>query len=436
MQTAYITHPDCLKHDMGGYHPECPQRLVAIQNQLQATGLLSQLQHYEAPLVTTEQLARVHTPDYIESIRQTAPAAGLVMLDADTAMNPFTWNAALRAAGAVVLATDLVLNEKVKNAFCAIRPPGHHAESNRAMGFCLFNNVAVGVAHAIQQYHLQQVAILDFDVHHGNGSEEIFRDNSQVMLCSTFQHPFYPYCGADSATERMINVPLPYGADGTVFRKAVTDIWLPALDVLATDLVLNEKVKNAFCAIRPPGHHAESNRAMGFCLFNNVAVGVAHAIQQYHLQQVAILDFDVHHGNGSEEIFRDNSQVMLCSTFQHPFYPYCGADSATERMINVPLPYGADGTVFRKAVTDIWLPALDKFKPEMIFVSAGFDAHRDDEMAQLQLIDEDYVWITQQIKAIANKYAHGRIVSVLEGGYELNALGRCVAAHISMLGSD
>ena len=307
MQTAYITHPDCLKHDMGGYHPECPQRLVAIQNQLQATGLLSQLQHYEAPLVTTEQLARVHTPDYIESIRQTAPAAGLVMLDADTAMNPFTWNAALRAAGAVVLATDLVLNEKVKNAFCAIRPPGHHAESNRAMGFCLFNNVAVGVAHAIQQYHLQQVAILDFDVHHGNGSEEIFRDNSQVMLCSTFQHPFYPYCGADSATERMINVPLPYGADGTVFRKAVTDIWLPA---------------------------------------------------------------------------------------------------------------------------------LDKFKPEMIFVSAGFDAHRDDEMAQLQLIDEDYVWITQQIKAIANKYAHGRIVSVLEGGYELNALGRCVAAHISTLNSD
>ena len=307
MQTAYITHPDCLKHDMGSYHPECPQRLVAIQNQLQATGLLSQLQHYEAPLVTTEQLARVHTPDYIESIRQTAPAAGLVMLDADTAMNPFTWNAALRAAGAVVLATDLVLNEKVKNAFCAIRPPGHHAESNRAMGFCLFNNVAVGVAHAIQQYHLQQVAILDFDVHHGNGSEEIFRDNSHVMLCSTFQHPFYPYCGADSATERMINVPLPYGADGTVFRKAVTDIWLPA---------------------------------------------------------------------------------------------------------------------------------LDKFKPEMIFVSAGFDAHRDDEMAQLQLIDEDYVWITQQIKAIANKYAHGRIVSVLEGGYELNALGRCVAAHISMLGSD
>lgn len=307
MQTAYITHPDCLKHDMGSYHPECPQRLVAIQNQLQATGLLSQLQHYEAPLVTTEQLVRVHTPDYIESIRQTAPAAGLVMLDADTAMNPFTWNAALRAAGAVVLATDLVLNEKVKNAFCAIRPPGHHAESNRAMGFCLFNNVAVGVAHAIQQYHLQQVAILDFDVHHGNGSEEIFRDNSHVMLCSTFQHPFYPYCGADSATERMINVPLPYGADGTVFRKAVTDIWLPA---------------------------------------------------------------------------------------------------------------------------------LDKFKPEMIFVSAGFDAHRDDEMAQLQLIDEDFVWITQQIKAIANKYAHGRIVSVLEGGYELNALGRCVAAHISTLNSD
>ncbi|SFE90698.1 histone deacetylase family protein [Nitrosomonas sp. Nm166] len=307
MQTAYITHPDCLKHDMGSYHPECPQRLVAIQNQLQAMGLLSQLQHYDAPLATTEQLARVHTPDYIESIRQAAPAAGLVMLDADTAMNPFTWNAALRAAGAAVLATDMVLNEKVNNAFCAVRPPGHHAESDRAMGFCLFNNVAVGVAHAIKQYHLQQIAILDFDVHHGNGSEEIFRDNPHVLLCSTFQHPFYPYCGADSASERMINVPLPRGADGKVFRKAVTDIWLPA---------------------------------------------------------------------------------------------------------------------------------LDQFKPEMIFVSAGFDAHRDDEMSQLQLIDEDYVWITQQIKAIANKYAHGRIVSVLEGGYDLNALGRCVAAHIRMLNSD
>lgn len=307
MKTAYITHPDCLKHDMGAYHPECPQRLVAIENELKAAGLLEQLQRYDAPLATTEQLARVHTPDYIESIRQASPAAGLIALDADTAMNPFSLNAALRAAGAVVLATDLVLNGEVDNAFCAVRPPGHHAESDRAMGFCLFNNVAVGVAHAIAQHRLQRVAILDFDVHHGNGSEEIFRDNSQVMLCSTFQHPFYPYSGANSATDRMINVPLPRGSNGGVFRQAVTDHWLPA---------------------------------------------------------------------------------------------------------------------------------LDRFKPDMIFVSAGFDAHRDDDMAQLQLDDEDYVWITRQIKAIAGKYLRGRIVSALEGGYELQSLGRCVAAHVRVLAAD
>lgn len=307
LQTAYISHPDCLKHDMGIMHPESPQRLIAIENQLQASGLLSRLQRYDAPLASNEQLARVHTPDYIQSIRLAAPTAGLIALDADTAMNPFTLNAALRAAGAVVLATDLVLADKVNNAFCAVRPPGHHAESNRAMGFCLFNNVAVGVAHAIHAYHLQRVAILDFDVHHGNGSEEIFRENPHVMLCSTFQHPFYPYCGADSGNQRIINVPLP----------------------------------------------------------------------------------------------RDT-----------------------------------DGIVFHKAVTDAWFPALEKFKPEMIFISAGFDAHRDDEMSQLHLSDDDYVWVTQQIKAIADKHAQGRIVSVLEGGYELQALGRCVAAHIRVLHMD
>lgn len=307
MQTAYISHPDCLKHEMGMAHPESPQRLIAIENELKAAGVWSELQHFDAPLVSIEQLVRVHTQNYIESIQQAAPNAGLVELDPDTIMNPFTLNAALRAAGATVLATELVLTEKVNNAFCAVRPPGHHAESNRAMGFCLFNNVAVGVAHAIDEYHLQRIAILDFDVHHGNGSEEIFRDNPYVMLCSTFQHPFYPYCGADSSNSRMINVPLQRGADGMVFRKAVTDVWLPALEV---------------------------------------------------------------------------------------------------------------------------------FKPEMIFISAGFDAHRDDDMAQLQLSDEDYVWIAQQIKATANQYANGRIVSVLEGGYELKSLGRCVAAHIRVLNAD
>lgn len=304
MQTAYISHPDCLKHDMGMGHPECPQRLTAIENELQATGLLAQLQCYEAPLATTDQLARVHALGYIESIRQAAPTAGLIALDADTAMNPFTLNAALRAAGAVVLAADLVL-----------------------MG----------------------------------------------------------------------------------------------------------TVNNAFCATRPPGHHAESDHAMGFCLFNNVAVGVAHAIRQHQLQRVAILDFDVHHGNGSEEIFHDNPHVMLCSTFQHPFYPYSGANTASDRMINVPLRRDTDGAVFRQAVNEHWLSALDRFKPEMIFVSAGFDAHRDDDMSQLHFSDDDYVWITQQIRTIAEQYSQGRIVSVLEGGYELRSLARCVAAHVRVL---
>lgn len=306
-KTAYISHPDCLQHDMGPYHPESPQRLIAIETVLSTTSLLWQLHRFDAPLATTEQLMRVHTLDYIESIFHASPTTGMIALDADTAMNPFTLNAALRAAGAVILATDLVLNGKVDNAFCAVRPPGHHAESDRAMGFCLFNNIAVGAAHAI--------------------------------------------------------------------------------------------------------HH-------------------------HRLQRVAILDFDVHHGNGSEEIFRNRAEVMLCSTFQHPFYPYCGADSGSDRMINVPLPRGCDGAVFRQAVTDHWLPALDRFNPEMIFVSAGFDAHRDDEMSQLYLGDDAYVWITQQIRSIANQYAQGRIVSALEGGYELHSLGRCVAEHIRGLLAD
>lgn len=304
LQTAYISHSDCLKHAMGLYHPESPQRLVAIEQQLLTSGLMLQLQRHDAPLASIEQLARVHKRSYIESVQLATPETGLVYLDPDTAMNPFTLNAALRAAGAAVLATELVLTSKVKNAFCAIRPPGHHAESARSMGFCLFNNVAVGVAHAIEQYHLRRVAIVDFDVHHGNGSEEIFRDDTRVMLCSTFQHPFYPYCGADSSNQHIINVPLSRGASGIAFRKAVIDHWLPA---------------------------------------------------------------------------------------------------------------------------------LEDFQPEMIFISAGFDAHRDDELAQLCLCTDDYVWITQQIKEMADKNACGRIVSVLEGGYELNALGRCVTAHLKVL---
>ena len=304
MTTAYISHPDCLKHEMGEGHPECPARLSAIEDQLILAGLQPFLQQHDAPLATFEQLVRVHTPHYIETLRAVSPEKGLVYLDPDTAMNPYSLNAALRAAGAVVLAVDLVMAGQVQNAFCAVRPPGHHAESARAMGFCLFNNVAVGVAHALANYGLRRVAIADFDVHHGNGTEEIFHDDPRVMLCSTFQHPYYPFRGADSGNEHIINVPLPAGAGGAAFREAVTKFWLPA---------------------------------------------------------------------------------------------------------------------------------LERFRPELLFISAGFDAHRDDDMAQMNLLEGDYAWVTQQVRNVAEEFCQGRIVSVLEGGYDLNALGRSVLAHLKVL---
>jgi len=304
MQTAYITHPLCLKHDMGAGHPECPARIHAVEDQLIASGLFAYLQQHEAPEVTREQLLRVHDAGYIDDIIATAPQHGRVDLDGDTSMNPFTYPAALRAAGAAVLGVDLVMAGKVENAFCNIRPPGHHAERARAMGFCIFNNVAVGAAHALAAHGLSRVAIADFDVHHGNGTENIFHDNPRVMLCSTFQHPFYPYVGADSGNDHMINVPLPAGT-------------------------------------------------------------------------------------------------------------------------------GSEG--FREAVTSRWLPALEKFKPQLLMISAGFDAHREDDMAMLRLVDADYGWVTEQLKLIAAKHCHKRIVSVLEGGYELHALGRSAMAHIKVL---
>ena len=304
MQTAIISHPACAKHDMGGYHPESPARLTAIDDQLIASGLSLSLQHYEAPLATFEQLARVHSSYYIHKIESASPKEGIVYLDADTAMNPFSLEAALRAAGAVVLATDLVMNGTVENAFCSIRPPGHHATHDQAMGFCLFNNVAVGVAHALASHGLERVAIADFDVHHGNGTEDIFADDARVMLCSTFQYPFYPHSGADSGNEHIINVPLPAGTNGVGFRAAV---W------------------------------------------------------------------------------------------EH------------------------------------WLPALESFRPQMMFISAGFDAHLDDDMSNLALVEADYEWVTEKLKSVAQKWGNGRIVSVLEGGYELDALARSVAAHIKVL---
>ncbi len=304
MRTAYITHASCRRHSMGSDHPESAERLHAINDQLIASGLLDHLIHYDAEQASREQLTRVHTETYVDWIFQQAPAEGLVALDGDTAMNKYTLSAALHAAGAVVQAVDLVMAGEVENAFCCIRPPGHHAGRNGASGFCIFNNVAVGAAHAIS-------------------------------------------------------------------------------------------------------HH--------------------------HLQRVAILDFDVHHGDGTEDIFHDNPQVMLCSTFRHPFYPYKGAESGNDHIINVPLAAGTKGEAFREAVSTHWLPALERFQPEFLFISAGFDAHYEDDMGGLALRESDYLWITEFVKQVANQYAQGRIVSVLEGGYSLHALGRCVMTHVKSL---
>lgn len=203
--------------------------------------------------------------------------------------------------------------------------------------------------------------------------------------------------------------------------------------VLATDLVMRGAASTAFCAVRPPGHHAERRRAMGFCLFNNVAIGVAHVREQWGLQRVAIVDFDVHHGNGTEDIFSGDPHVLMVSTFEHPFYPFSGTEHPADNMVNVPLSAGDGGEEFRRAVSGAWLPALHRFRPEMIFVSAGFDAHREDDMANLGLVEADYAWVTSELVALASQYAQGRIVSVLEGGYALSALGRSVVAHVRSL---
>jgi acetoin utilization deacetylase AcuC-like enzyme len=203
--------------------------------------------------------------------------------------------------------------------------------------------------------------------------------------------------------------------------------------VLATDLVLEKKVSSAFCAVRPPGHHACRARPMGFCIFNNVAVAARHAIEVHGLERVAIVDFDVHHGNGTEDVFEGDEHVVMASIFQHPFYPYSGTDNPASNMHNVPLSAGSGSKELARAVRDEWLPALHDFKPELVLFSAGFDAHDEDDMAMLRFTDADYRWVTEQVKSIADRYAKGRMVSMLEGGYALSALGRSAVQHIKVL---
>lgn len=203
--------------------------------------------------------------------------------------------------------------------------------------------------------------------------------------------------------------------------------------MLGVELVMSGKEQAAFCNVRPPGHHAERKCSMGFCIFNNVAVGAAAARKNFGVKKLAILDFDVHHGNGTEDIFRDEPDVLFCSTFQHPFYPHTGADVISEHIVNVPLAAGTDGATFKEAINSHWIPRLHAFQPELILISAGFDAHVEDDMASLRLTEQDYSWVTREIKSIADSYAKGRIVSTLEGGYALSALGRSVAAHLNAL---
>jgi len=203
--------------------------------------------------------------------------------------------------------------------------------------------------------------------------------------------------------------------------------------VLATDLVLRGECKTAFCAVRPPGHHAERARAMGFCLFNNVAVGVAHALA-HGLERAAVIDFDVHHGNGTEQIFAGDERVIMVGTFEYPLYPYSGVDPAGPNMFNVPLRAGSGGEQFRAAMTEVCFPALEAHKPEILFISAGFDAHREDPLANLQFTEADYAWVTSELVALAGRHAQGRIVSSLEGGYALSALGRSATEHVRALG--
>ncbi len=203
--------------------------------------------------------------------------------------------------------------------------------------------------------------------------------------------------------------------------------------VSAVDLIMKGEMNNAFCSVRPPGHHAESDRALGFCVFNNIAVGVTHALEEYDLKRVAVVDFDVHQGNGTEDILIGDDRVLYCSIFQHPFFPYTKAPENSDQVISIPLDASAKSDEFRAAVTDHWLPALERFQPEMIFVSAGFDAHRDDEMSYVSLTDADFRWIAEQMVKVAATHSSGRIISALEGGYELHSLARCVETHLRVM---
>jgi acetoin utilization deacetylase AcuC-like enzyme len=306
MTTAFITHGDYLLHQMGSDHPECPERLVAITQYLASSELGNRLKWLAAQPVSEKLLEKVHPVEYIRWLDSLQPEKGLAYADPDTALNPHTMHAARLAAGAVTMATKMVLGGEINNAFCAVRPPGHHAERSIAMGFCFFNNIALGVELALSHSDIERVAILDFDVHHCNGTVDIFKNRPEVLVCSTFQHPFFPH-------------------------------------------------------------------------------------RHYDIQRPNI--------------------------------------------INSPLPAGTTGGEFRRAVERDWLPALHNHRPQMIFVSAGFDAHKADPLGQLLLDESDYRWVTNLIVEAAACFAGRKIVSVLEGGYDLEVLAHSVHTHLEGLAS-
>jgi acetoin utilization deacetylase AcuC-like enzyme len=311
--TILFTHPDCVAHNPGPGHPERPERLKAVLAALDHPDFAA-LDRREAPLATVEQIGRVHGAGFVASLLGSVPNHGFARVDADTVMSPGSGRAALRAAGAVIAAVDAVVKPQVAGAM------------------------------------------------------------------------------AGSAT--------------------------------------------AFCAVRPPGHHAEPGQAMGFCLFNSVAVGAAHAEVAHGLKRIAIVDFDVHHGNGTQTMTAARDGWLYASTHQHPFYP--GTGSARElglygNIVNAPLSSGDGGTEFRAAFEGLILPALDNYEPELLMISAGFDAHYRDPLASIELDEADFAWATEALADVARRHASGRIVSVLEGGYDLDALASSAAAHVRAL---
>lgn len=306
MSTLLLSHPACLDHQTGAGHPERPDRLRAVEQALEAETFQT-LAREQAPMAPQEVIALCHPMDYINEIRNASPDAGLVRLDADTAMSPGSFEAALRAVGGGMQAVDEVMGGRASNAFVAVRPPGHHAETARPMGFCLFNSAAIAARYAQKKHGAERVAIVDFDVHHGNGSQDIFWADKSVMYCSTHQMPLYPGTGAVSERGE----------------------------------------------------------------FNTI--------------------------------------------------------------VNAPLSPGDGGDDFREALQTVILPRLREFKPDILIISAGFDAHQRDPLANLNLVEADFTWVTQKLMEVADGSANGRIVSMLEGGYDLQGLSRSAAAHVTAL---